>query len=66
MTAADLVWMVCLDCHPEPRRGCQLCDGTGQYRARRPTTTRHGLTPTPEDCERGLAWVKALREGYRL
>lgn len=53
------LWWACLDClaRPEPRPGCPVCHGTGQYQEQaRPT---HGARLTPEERARGAEWLAA-------
>lgn len=57
-------WWACSECHPDhPRRGCPVCEGTGQYAARARPTIRQSASG--DDRERGLAWIRTIREGQK-
>lgn len=59
------LWWACPEClpRPEPRKGCPICEGTGQYQAPARPTIRTRLSE--EDRERGAEWARTVREHYR-
>lgn len=64
----DIVWFACSECferYPQlPRRGCPVCEGTGQYEALRPPAPWE-KPDDPDDRARSLAWVRTIREGHQ-